>query len=511
MKKITIRTLRGQAIILVIMLLGWSTIGTAQTTDKPWNIGLHGGIGQYYGDLGHNLYQFNTTVYGFGGISASRQLGRYLDLNIFLTKGEIGFSNSSGNFRSEYTTGTINLRFNMLASDTKIRPYLFAGLGVLMFTDFVTTKSADIDYVAPSFGAGLNISLTPTVMLNLQETFLYSTEDKRDGVINKSNDLFLLHSVGLTFNFGRKHDADNDGVKDRKDRCANTPPNIEVDEFGCPFDEDKDGVYNYLDECENTASGITVNANGCPMDTDGDGVPDYLDKCSNTSSKVMVDANGCPIDTDQDGVADYLDNCPNTPEKVEVDANGCALDFDGDGIPDYKDKCNNTAPNATVDMFGCTLDTDRDGIPDYLDKCPTLAGVLENEGCPVLTKEVEKLFEKALQGIKFETGKSTIKQVSAPILNAVVKVMNENPSYKLIVAGHTDNVGGESMNMTLSKNRADAVANYLIGKGVSPARISTEGYGFSKPVDDNTTAAGRTRNRRVELSVEYIEMIEVEK
>ncbi len=160
------------------------------------------------------------------------------------------------------------------------------------------------------------------------------------------------------------------------------------------------------------------------------------------------------------------------------------LDSDGDGVPDYLDKCPNTPKGAKVDEFGCEI-------------------VLE------LTKEVKTLFQKALQGIKFDTGKSTIKPVSFTILDAVVDVMKENPNYKLIIGGHTDNVGGEAMNMTLSKDRADAVSVYLIGKGISPERISSAGFGLTQPVDDNSTAAGRTRNRRVELSVEFIEAVTV--
>ncbi|HAH59823.1 MAG TPA: cell envelope biogenesis protein OmpA, partial [Bacteroidales bacterium] len=320
-------------------------------------------------------------------------------------------------------------------------------------------------------------------------------------------DFFLLHSVGLTFNFGQKKDADGDGVADRLDKCPDTPVGVLVDAAGCPLDADGDGVPDYLDKCANTPPNIQVDAMGCPLDEDKDGVPDYLDKCPKTPIGVAVDADGCPLDTDKDGVPDHLDKCPNTPSGVQVDVNGCPLDEDKDGVPDYLDKCPQTPIGATVDEFGCTLDTDGDGIPDYLDKCPTVAGTKENDGCPELTKEVKTLFQKALQGIKFDTGKSTIKPVSFQILDAVVKVMIENPNYKLIIGGHTDNVGGEAMNMTLSKNRAEAVSVYLISKGISPTRISSEGFGLTKPVDDNSTAAGRTRNRRVELSVEFTEKV----
>jgi len=483
----------------------------AQTADKRWNIGLHGGAIQYNGDLGNTFYQTQQAFYGFGGLSVSRFLGNRLDVSLFLTKGEIGHMSDTIRFRHQLTTGTINFRLNLLNADALFRPYVFAGGGVMMFANTLTdTKNNEkFDFAAPSFGAGLNIRMGKAVMLNLQETFMYSSSDERDGVVKNSNDAFLLHSVGVTFNFGQKKDADADGIADRLDKCPDTPTGVEVDESGCPIDTDMDGVADYLDKCDNTPLNIQVDKMGCALDEDKDGVPDYLDKCLKTPSGVQVDANGCALDADNDGVSDNLDKCPNTPAGIQVDANGCSLDEDKDGVPDYLDKCPQTPVKASVDEFGCTLDSDKDGVPDYLDKCPTVAGKADNDGCPELTKEVQLLFEKALQGIKFDTGKSTIKPVSFPILDAVVKVMAENPTYKLIIGGHTDNVGAEGMNMTLSQNRAEAVSVYLIGKGVSPERISATGFGLTKPVDDNSTVAGRTRNRRVELSVEFIEKVVV--
>ena len=497
-------------LLLVIIGLAFAFSINAQTADKRWNVGLHGGATQYNGDLGNDFYRTGQAFYGFGGLSLTRLVGNRLDISLLMTKGETGFmGGEAGRFRQQLTTGTINFRLNLIGADYMFRPYLFAGGGVMMFSNIM--EGADnvekFDFAAPSFGAGLNFRMGKAVILNLQETFMYSSSDGKDGVVKNSNDAFLLHSVGLTFNFGKKSDADGDGVADRHDKCPNTPSGVVVDEFGCPLDADGDGVPDYLDKCPNTPADVVVDAFGCPLDEDKDGVPDYLDKCPKTPAGVTVDAKGCPVDTDGDGVPDYLDKCPNTPTGIQVDADGCPLDADGDGVPDYLDKCPNTPKGATVDEFGCVLDTDGDGIPDYLDKCPTVAGTKENDGCPELTKEVKTLFQKALQGIKFDTGKATIKPVSFPILDAVVKVMNENPTYKLIIGGHTDDVGADAMNMTLSKNRADAVSVYLIGKGISPERISSEGFGETMPVDDNTTAAGRTRNRRVELSVEFIEKV----
>ncbi len=496
-------------LLMVIMGLAFALSINAQTADKRWNIGLHGGAIQYNGDLGNSFYKTQQAFYGFGGLSLTRFLGNRLDVSLLLTKGETGHMDELGRFKHQLTTGTINFRLNLIGADYLFRPYLFAGGGVMMFANTLTdTKNNEkFDFAAPSFGAGLNMRLGKAVTLNLQETFMYSSSDERDGIVKNSNDAFLFHSIGLTFNFGKKKDADGDGVADRLDKCPDTPAGVMVDESGCPLDADKDGVADYLDKCSGTPADIKVDKLGCPLDEDKDGVPDYLDKCLKTAPGVKVDANGCALDADNDGVADHLDKCPNTPASIQVDTNGCPLDEDKDGVPDYLDKCPQTPVKATVDGTGCTLDTDKDGIPDYLDKCPTVAGTKENNGCPELTKEIKTLFQKALQGIKFDTGKSTIKPVSFPILDAVVKVMVENPTYKLIIGGHTDNVGADAMNMTLSKDRAEAVAVYLIGKGISPERISSAGFGETMPVDDNNTAAGRTRNRRVELSVEFIEKV----
>lgn len=498
-------------ILLVIMGLAFVLSINAQTADKRWNIGLHIGANQYNGDLGNDFYKFPQAFYGFGGLSLTRFLGNRLDVSLLLTKGEIGHTGASGRFKQQLTTGTINFRLNIISAEYYVRPYVFAGGGVMMFADILADPNgkAVFDFAAPSFGAGLNIRMGEAVTLNLQETFMYSSSDDKDGVVKNSNDGFLFHSLGVTFNFGKKKDADVDGVADRLDKCPDTPAGVVVDAAGCPIDDDADGVPDYLDKCKNTPADVEVDSFGCPLDEDKDGVADYLDKCPKTPAGVKVDADGCALDSDNDGVADHLDKCPNTPDLVQVDENGCALDEDNDGVPDYMDKCPNTPAGATVDEFGCTLDTDGDGVPDYLDKCPTVFGTLENDGCPELTKEVQTLFQKALQGIKFDTGKSSIKPVSFPILDAVVKVMLENPNYKLIIGGHTDNVGGDAMNMTLSQNRAESVAVYLIGKGVSPERISTAGFGETMPVDDNATSAGRTRNRRVELSVEFIEVVTV--
>lgn len=309
-------------------------------------------------------------------------------------------------------------------------------------------------------------------------------------------------------------DSDGDGVPDYLDKCPDTPKDAisTVDSNGCPKDSDGDGVADYLDKCPNTPAGVTVSPDGCPIDSDGDGVPDYLDKCPDTpaAAKGLVDSVGCPLDSDLDGVPDYLDLCNNTVPELRnmVDVNGCPKDSDGDGVTDLFDKCPDTpaAAHGMVDEHGCPRDTDGDGIPDYLDYCPKIAGVKSNHGCPELKKEIRTLFQKAMLGIQFETGKDVIKKESNVILNQIARVLMENPTYTIEVQGHTDNVGSVELNNELSDKRAHAVRIYLIEKGIGADRITAKGYGDSRPVASNSTAQGRTKNRRVEFIVSFEEI-----
>ncbi|MDD3080298.1 MAG: DUF5723 family protein [Paludibacter sp.] len=321
-------------------------------------------------------------------------------------------------------------------------------------------------------------------------------------------------AYGFTNERGCPLDSDGDGVPDYKDKCPDTPVEARgmVDSIGCPLDTDKDGIYDYMDKCPDTPEGVKVDSVGCPLDGDGDGVADYLDLCPDTpiEAKGMVDKNGCLLDSDDDGVYDYLDLCPNTPAEARgfVDKNGCPLDADDDGVPDYLDKCPNTPTEARgmVDAAGCPRDTDGDGVPDYLDNCPKLAGVASNHGCPELKKEIRTLFQKALQGIQFESGRATIKKSSNTILNQIAKVLTDNPNYLVEVQGHTDNVGNPENNQKLSEARANSVRDYLISKGIAEKRITAKGYGDTKPIASNKTWQGRAKNRRVEFMISFEEV-----
>jgi outer membrane protein OmpA-like peptidoglycan-associated protein len=246
-----------------------------------------------------------------------------------------------------------------------------------------------------------------------------------------------------------------------------------------------------------------------PKDSDGDGFVDPQDACP---AQPGVAPSGCPApvaaprDTDQDGIPDPTDPCPTEAEDHLAPApnDGCPnKDPDGDGILVPEDKC---PTEAGVAPDGCPVhDKDQDGILDEVDKCPdepeTKNGFQDADGCPdELPKEVAR-FAGVIKGIEFDFAKATIRKESNKVLDDAIKVLKQYPELRIMVSGHTDNVGEPQKNVELSQERASSVKEYMVGKGIEAGRIETRGAGPNEPVADNSTDKGRQENRRIEFKL----------
>lgn len=287
-------------------------------------------------------------------------------------------------------------------------------------------------------------------------------------------------------------DTDEDGIMDKLDSCVTVPG---IEEFsGCP-DSDGDHIKDSEDDCPETAG--LPEFNGCP-DRDKDGVKDSDDACPDNPGP--IENLGCP-DRDNDGIFDYLDECPD--EAGPEENRGCPWpDTDGDGLLDKDDDCpNNPGPKENN---GCPFtDTDGDGVLDKDDDCVNTPGPVENNGCPVIEEEEQEILNTAFENLEFKSGRAVIKEESFPSLDELAELLVKKEEWKLLIAGHTDDVGKETANMVLSKKRSEAVKQYLAEHGVLEARLFVEYYGEMKPIADNDTEEGRQKNRRVEMTIQF--------
>lgn len=160
---------------------------------------------------------------------------------------------------------------------------------------------------------------------------------------------------------------------------------------------------------------------------------------------------------------------------------------------------------AVAEVVAPYPDRDGDGLSDSVDVCPDVAGLVADGGCPPYQRVVVKPGKLELkEKIAFEWDSAHLETDSQVTLDEVVRVLQDNRSFKVAVEGHASSEGGEPHNQTLSEQRAAAVVDYLVSHGVAPDRLKSEGFGSTVPIVSNDTKAGRETNRRVEFVVAFI-------
>lgn len=350
--------------------------------------------------------------------------------------------------------------------NNKAIPFVVLGGGVarVVSSDNEERIAVDNDEVIYA-GGGVKYRVENGWGLRGDARWLVVPSSKDDGA---ASDFELLLSVYKEF--GRKEAA---------------PEAAPVDE-----DPDKDGIVGSADQCPQEAEDADSfqDEDGCPdPDNDGDGVLDANDQCKDEAEDAdgFKDDDGCvDPDNDDDKILDAADQCKDQPEDVDSfqDEDGCPdLDNDGDGVVDANDKCQ--------------------------DKAETKNGFEDTDGCPDEVPAAVKKFSGVVKGINFKTGSAEILKNSNKTLDSAVKVLNDYPELKLEIQGHTDDVGDDAENLTLSQARADSVKAYMVGKGIAEDRLAAKGYGETAPVapidglKGGKLKAAQAKNRRVEFKL----------
>jgi OOP family OmpA-OmpF porin len=259
---------------------------------------------------------------------------------------------------------------------------------------------------------------------------------------------------------------------------------------GCSGPAQRDAGKNFM--C--AAGGALVGAAGTAAVDGGSGV------AGGAAVGGMLGLLLCPREATAEEPMMEKPVCPvEPPAGALLDENGCAYDSDGDGVYDGIDLCRNTPEGVTVDRVGCPLDSDNDAVADYLDLCPgTPKGtIVDQDGCPLPGENL-----LSLTGVNFAFDKAVLTPEAKDILEEAVTVLKDTDDIVQVrVEGHTDSIGSEAYNQELSQRRAEAVAEYLVSRGISESNLVPVGMGENFPVANNDTEAGRAANRRVDFVV----------
>lgn len=473
-----------------------SIVGTLAAQNQNGRLGVTGKV-NLLDNLtpldGFNLFDKDN----FSETTGGAEIGFFRNLNKFINVGipvRLGSANVRVDGVPDEFESLTNLSADLVGqigyfgADYFFTPYLMAGVGYQL----ETFTGINNHGAAFPVGLGLNFRLFPSIYLQVQSEYRFTTLENREQIVYGAGLNFALNGTPPV---PEPMDADGDGITDAEDECPLLAGPMALK--GCP-DADGDMVADKNDDCPAEAG--LAKFGGCP-DTDEDGVMDKEDECPEEVG--LIELKGCPVrDADGDGVPDGEDQCP--AEAGTRANNGCPVkDADNDGVPDGDDRCPNEAGPAS--NGGCpvpvVIDSDNDGVPDGDDRCPNSVGTVANNGCPEITVEDKEVLNLAVSNVEFQTARATLKTSSFGTLDQIVALMQKYPDYNLSINGHTDSVGSSKTNQVLSEKRAKSCYDYLVRKGITASRINYVGYGETQPIGDNRFKDGREQNRRVEFNL----------
>lgn len=386
--------------------------------------------------------------------------------------------NIEGNYiKTDIIPIDVRLKISPWANTAKSwNPYFYLGAGVMNYnvkntpdTTYNRTQYAvQEDGWAATFpaGVGTEIRMSDNILLDFNMGVTYTTTDLLNNfVIPDFNDCMANIGLGITFGNFKPGSTDDD-----KDGLTN-----DYEQKGCTdyLNPDTDG-----DGLKDGAEVNQYKTNPCNKDTDGDKLFDGEEVLTYSTNPLVTDS-----DTDKLSDFDEVRTYSTLPNDSDTDDDGL---IDGDEVLTHK-----TDPKK--------FDTDAGSINDGVEVGRGTDPLNPNDDLPPAKEEMKVGAVIILEGINFASGSYAISSGSDAILDQAYNTMVNNPDIIVEISGHTDSRGGYEMNMNLSKNRADAVKEWLVAKGISASRIETAGYGPNNPIASNDTEEGRYKNRRIEF------------
>lgn len=494
---------------IFILILLWLIPTFSQELKDNFGLGLSFGT-----TLAH------TDIRGYIINPISRILTRYYPNSNFGFEAGIGFGMLEGKKFGFFMSKIIPLDFRLLISPmsvTNFNPYAFAGISIMNFNptdehERPLPRNAKGEYshwmATLPFGLGLQYFITRNSIVELISTYNLGTRDYLDDwKYNDNNDGYFYFGINVVAIFeSGDSDPDRDGLKNRDEKQFTTDPyNPDTD-----ADKLKDGEEVFL-----------YKTNPLNPDSDNDKLTDFDEvflhktdpNIANTDGDGLNDGdevlsyktNPLKPDTDGDGLNDGNEVLQYKTNPLSIDTDGDRL-YDGEEVLKYKtdplspdtDNDDLTDYQEVVEFVTnpLVIDTDNGGIPDGVEIKQGKDPNNPRDDISYIPDIGQRII---LKGVNFEFNKSRLLPESMDTLNLVAASLMANPEVFIEISGHTDNIGSANANKILSFNRANAVKEYLVSKGVSPERIRVIGYGFERPIDDNKTPEGRARNRRVEI------------
>ena len=428
------------------------------------------------------------------------------DWQVELNAGYGKLSGDGGNYykpSSQYETSIIPIEGRLLYTPFNLEnwnPYLYAGIGLLNYN--VTKKPLAVSPgpvkdngwtgVIP-FGIGTEVKLSDEIALDLSAGYTISFTENLNyyNIPNTSNDGYINLGIGVSFsNESLNTDKDHDGLTKREELKLGTDPNNP--------DTDGDGLSDG-DEV------LKYHTDPLKVDTDGDGLTDGDEVMKYHTDPLKVDTDGDGL-SDGDEVLKYHTD----PLKVDTDGDGLSdgdevlkyhtdplkVDTDGDGLTDGEEVMKYHTDPLKVDTDGGSVG---DGIEVKRGTNPL------DPSDDVPPAFVEK--ELTLSMVHFEFNKSNLTNDAKKILDNDFETLSKYSNAKITLSGHTDSIGSDKYNMTLSEKRANTVKDYFEKKGLDEKLFIVQSFGKTKPISSNNTEKGRAENRRTEITAKVMEKV----